>query len=101
MCTSAAVLTAPHPNQGYLALACGWPGIPCPDSQKCVPNGSNQPSHAPELPACLQVLKGLDHPGIPRYLTYFEEDDDQDRRFYLVQVSCGEGVGMVFLRWGL
>ncbi len=33
-----------------------------------------------------QVLKGLDHPGIPRYLEYFEEESEQDKGFYLVQV---------------
>ncbi|GAB4823289.1 hypothetical protein N2152v2_010335 [Parachlorella kessleri] len=32
-----------------------------------------------------QVLKGLDHPGIPRYLEYFEEESEQDKGFYLVQ----------------
>lgn len=31
------------------------------------------------------VLQGLSHPGIPRYLGYFEEDAPQDRCFYIVQ----------------
>ncbi|CAD7697189.1 unnamed protein product [Ostreobium quekettii] len=31
------------------------------------------------------ALKGLNHPGIPRYIDYFEEDTDTDRRFYIVQ----------------
>eukprot|EP00887_Chlorella_sp_A99_P006661 scaffold3.g6661.t1 len=32
-----------------------------------------------------QTLKSLDHPGIPRYLEWFEEDTEQDRAFCLVQ----------------
>lgn len=35
------------------------------------------------------ILKGLDHAGIPRYLDYFEEEDNQDKRFFLVQVGAG------------
>ncbi len=34
-----------------------------------------------------RVLRALDHPSIPRYLDYFEEDTDNDRRFYIVQAS--------------
>lgn len=34
-----------------------------------------------------QVLASLQHPCIPRYLDYFEQDDDTDRRFYIVQVG--------------
>jgi hypothetical protein len=33
-----------------------------------------------------KVLQGLSHPGIPRYLEYFEEDTESDRAFYIVQV---------------
>ena len=32
-----------------------------------------------------KILENLDHPGIPRYIDYFEEDTDADRSFYLVQ----------------
>ena len=32
-----------------------------------------------------QVLKQIKHPGIPRYLDYFEVDNKRDRYFYLVQ----------------
>lgn len=32
-----------------------------------------------------QILNNLDHPGIPRYLEYFEEERDDDQSFYLVQ----------------
>ncbi|KXZ55099.1 hypothetical protein GPECTOR_3g253 [Gonium pectorale] len=32
-----------------------------------------------------QVLASLQHPAIPRYLDYFEEDDPKDRAFVLVQ----------------
>lgn len=34
-----------------------------------------------------QTLKSLSHPCIPRYLDYFEADTEQDRAFFLVQVS--------------
>ncbi len=43
-----------------------------------------------------RVLQGLSHPGIPKYREYFEEDTDNDRSFYLVQVTvqhtclCGD-----------
>ncbi|TVQ65413.1 MAG: serine/threonine protein kinase [Spirulina sp. DLM2.Bin59] len=33
----------------------------------------------------VNVLKHIDHPYIPNYLDYFEEDTPSDRRFYLVQ----------------
>lgn len=33
----------------------------------------------------------LDHPGIPRYLEWFEEDTEEDRAFCLVQVRRGAG----------
>lgn len=32
-----------------------------------------------------KVLSQLNHPGIPRYLDYFQVDTPQDRQFYLVQ----------------
>jgi len=32
-----------------------------------------------------QVLAGLSHPAIPRYIDYFEEDSERDRAFYIVQ----------------
>ncbi|GFH20168.1 protein kinase domain-containing protein, partial [Haematococcus lacustris] len=32
-----------------------------------------------------QVLSGLSHPGIPRYLDHFEEDDAAGLTFYIVQ----------------
>jgi serine/threonine protein kinase len=36
------------------------------------------------------VLQSLEHPSIPRYLGYFEEDSAADKAFYLVQVGgCG------------
>ncbi|GFH07488.1 protein kinase domain-containing protein, partial [Haematococcus lacustris] len=34
-----------------------------------------------------QVLSGLSHPGIPRYLDHFEEDDAAGLTFYIVQVG--------------
>ena len=34
-----------------------------------------------------KVLKSLSHPGIPRYIDFFEEDSEQDRGFFLVQVQ--------------
>lgn len=33
-----------------------------------------------------KTLEALQHPGIPRYLDYFEEDTAQDKGFFLVQV---------------
>ncbi len=33
-----------------------------------------------------KTLEALQHPGIPRYLDYFEEDAAQDKGFFLVQV---------------
>jgi serine/threonine protein kinase len=32
-----------------------------------------------------KVLSQLNHPGIPKYLDYFQLDTDDDRRFYIVQ----------------
>jgi serine/threonine protein kinase len=32
-----------------------------------------------------QLLRGLAHPGIPRYIDYLEEDTLTDRAFFLVQ----------------
>ena len=32
-----------------------------------------------------QVLETLQHPGIPRYIDYFDLDTPDDRRFYLIQ----------------
>lgn len=32
-----------------------------------------------------KILANLDHPFIPNYLDYFQEDSDDDRTFYLVQ----------------
>lgn len=34
-----------------------------------------------------KMLESLSHPGIPRYLEYFEEDTDRDKGFFLVQVG--------------
>lgn len=36
-----------------------------------------------------RVLESLDHPAIPDYLDYFQEDSKTDRRFYLVQELVG------------
>ena len=33
-----------------------------------------------------KVLESLNHPGIPRYIDFFEEDSERDRGFFLVQV---------------
>lgn len=33
-----------------------------------------------------KTLEALQHPGIPKYLEYFEVDTPQDKGFYLVQV---------------
>ena len=33
----------------------------------------------------VEILKKLNHPGIPQYLDYFEVDSDTDLVFYLVQ----------------
>ena len=32
-----------------------------------------------------KTLSGLNHPGIPRYIEYFQVDTDQDRCFYIAQ----------------
>uniref|UniRef100_A0A7S0RK56 non-specific serine/threonine protein kinase n=1 Tax=Chlamydomonas leiostraca TaxID=1034604 RepID=A0A7S0RK56_9CHLO len=32
-----------------------------------------------------QILGALSHPGIPKYIDYFEEDSERDRAFYIVQ----------------
>ena len=32
-----------------------------------------------------ETLKGLDNPGVPAYLDYFEEEGERDKRFYIVQ----------------
>jgi eukaryotic-like serine/threonine-protein kinase len=32
-----------------------------------------------------KTLSGLNHPGIPRYIDYFQVDTDQDRCFYIAQ----------------
>ena len=34
-----------------------------------------------------RTLEALQHPGIPRYLEYFEVDTPRDKGFYLVQVT--------------
>ena len=34
------------------------------------------------------VLQSLSHPGVPRYLGYFEEDAPDDRCFYIVQTEA-------------
>ena len=36
-----------------------------------------------------RVLESLNHPAIPDYLDYFQEDSKSDRRFYLVQELVG------------
>ncbi|EFN53197.1 hypothetical protein CHLNCDRAFT_32227, partial [Chlorella variabilis] len=48
-----------------------------------------------------QILKNLDHRGIPRYLDYFEQDTEQDRAFFLVQeVAQGKSLAdMVASGW--
>lgn len=33
-----------------------------------------------------RALAGLQHPSIPAYIDYFEEDSERDRAFYIVQV---------------
>ena len=33
-----------------------------------------------------RALQGLQHPGIPKYIEYFQADTPEDREFYLVQV---------------
>jgi serine/threonine protein kinase len=33
-----------------------------------------------------KTLEALQHPGIPKYLEYFEVDTPRDKGFYLVQV---------------
>lgn len=32
-----------------------------------------------------QIMRALEHPNIPKYVDYFEEDTATDRRFYIVQ----------------
>ncbi|MBE9079249.1 ABC transporter substrate-binding protein [Romeria aff. gracilis LEGE 07310] len=40
-----------------------------------------------------QVLKRLDHPGIPRYIDYFQTNEDADQHFHLVQsLAAGESL---------
>ena len=42
------------------------------------------------------TLKGLDHPAVPRYVDYFEQDNERDRGFFLVQArgaTRGRGGG--------
>lgn len=39
------------------------------------------------------TLKGLAHPAVPRYVDYFEQDNERDRGFFLVQVRAGRGAG--------
>jgi serine/threonine protein kinase len=34
-----------------------------------------------------KTLEALQHPGIPKYLEYFEVDTPRDKGFYLVQVT--------------
>lgn len=36
------------------------------------------------------TLKQLQHPGIPRYVADFEDDTEQDRGYYLVQVRWNQ-----------
>ncbi len=46
------------------------------------------------------MLASLEHPGIPRYLASFEQDTEQDRAFFLVQVGIWEGpVGSCLQVW--
>lgn len=41
-----------------------------------------------------QVLRALEHPGIPKYIDYFEEDTANDRKFFIVQeVVQGKSLG--------
>ena len=39
------------------------------------------------------TLKGLAHPAVPRYVDYFEQDNERDRGFFLVQVRTQAGTG--------
>ena len=39
------------------------------------------------------TLKGLAHPAVPRYVDYFEQDNELDRGFFLVQVRAQQGTG--------
>lgn len=34
------------------------------------------------------TLKALAHPAVPRYVDYFEQDNERDRGFFLVQVRA-------------
>lgn len=36
-----------------------------------------------------KILRALDHPGVPKYIDYFEKDTEDDRRFYIVQELAG------------
>lgn len=38
-----------------------------------------------------ELLRRLRHPGIPKYIDYFEEDSPKDRRYYLIQVTYSVG----------
>lgn len=43
-----------------------------------------------------QVLKGLSHPNIPKYIDYFEQDTATDRSFYIVQeVARGKSLAQM------
>lgn len=41
------------------------------------------------------TLEALQHPGIPKYLEYFEVDTPRDKGFYLVQVKLQQGKDVV------
>lgn len=104
--------------------------LPCARTQHCTP-GASRSSHGADLlvprhagPSCrtalalsacslkdwkqlelfereAKVLESLDHPGIPRYLASFEQDTEQDRAFFLVQVGRRREVCRGGVRGGL
>lgn len=37
-----------------------------------------------------QTLKALQHPSIPSYIDSFEEDTEDDKKFYIVQVFLNQ-----------
>ena len=46
-----------------------------------------------------QTLENLDHPGIPNYIDYFEEDTSNDRSFFLVQdIADGQSLEQMVAR---
>lgn len=87
-------------RQAGRAGVAGTPGRPRPHRQ--TPEPCRCPPSAPPLapPDLFQrearTLAGLDHPSIPRYLDYFEEDTagpGGDKAFFLVQVRLCVCVG--------